>query len=109
MEPPPLRAPATWAAVMPTALLGGAALWVWSQGWEVRLKHPWALLSLPLALVAFFVARPVYRPLGASPGQSTARLYVSQGNALAALPRTMASRLVDLPADGSHRLPARGR
>ncbi|MFO0649797.1 MAG: VWA domain-containing protein [Polyangiales bacterium] len=81
------------------AVLAAAALgWIWSQAWQVQLKWPLALLSLPIAGLAWFGARLLYKPLGASPGESAARLYVSQGAALAASPRTLATRLVQLPA-----------
>ncbi len=86
------------AAAMLTVLATAAAAWVWSEGWQVRLRWPLALLSLPLAGLAWLGARYLYRPLGASPGESSARLFVSQGAALAAAPRTLGARLVQLPA-----------
>ncbi len=70
----------------------------WFQGWQVVLKWPWALLSLPGALAAWAVAALVYRPVGGSPGDSAARLRVSQGATMAVLPRTLATRLIQLPA-----------
>ncbi len=86
------------AAVILAALAAGALGWIWSQAWQVQLKWPLALLSLPIAGIAWLGARLLYKPLGASPGESAARLYVSQGAALAASPRTLATRLVQLPA-----------
>ncbi len=86
------------AAVILAVLAAAALGWIWSQAWQVQLKWPLALLSLPIAGVAWLGARLLYKPLGASPGESAARLYVSQGAALAASPRTLATRLVQLPA-----------
>ncbi len=103
VPPPKVR---RWSAAMATGVLAGAMLsilgvvaagYVWANGWQVQLKWPLALLSLPLALAAWLAARLLFRPLGASPGDSAARLYVSQGAALAAAPRTLAARLVHLP------------
>ncbi len=94
----PVTSTALLASIL-VALLAVAALgWVWAQGWQVQLKWPLALLSLPLAALVWVGARFLYRPLGASPGESAARLYVSQGAALASAPRTLATRLVQLPA-----------
>ncbi len=70
---------------------------IYIRGWEVTLKYPWALVSLPLALAVWGVATVVLRPVEGSPGASTARLMVSQGKAFARMPRTLASRLVNLP------------
>ena len=86
------------AAVILAVLAAAALGWIWSQAWQVQLKWPLALLSLPIAGLAWLGARLLYKPLGASPGESAARLYVSQGAALAASPRTLATRLVQLPA-----------
>lgn len=86
------------AAAILAVLAAGALGWIWSQAWQVQLKWPLALLSLPIAGLAWLGARLLYKPLGASPGESAARLYVSQGAALAASPRTLATRLVQLPA-----------
>ncbi len=86
------------AAVILAVLAAAALGWIWSQAWQVQLKWPLALLSLPIAGIAWLGARLLYKPLGASPGESAARLYVSQGAALAASPRTLATRLVQLPA-----------
>lgn len=74
-----------------------AVWWAWSHAWQVALRWPWALVALPLAGLAWLVARFVYAPVKASPGDSAARLYVSQGAALAAVPRTLGARLVHLP------------
>ncbi len=106
MAAPLRRAPTRWsptarsvamAAVMLLALAVCVGAWIISNGWQLRLRFPWALLSLPLAGVAFFFARLVWKPLGASPGQSSARLMVSQGALLARAPRTLAARLMPLP------------
>ncbi len=93
----PIRATSFLAGLMLTLLAIGAATYVWSNAWQVHLKWPLALLSLPIAFVAWLGARYLYRPLGAPPGDSGARLYVSQGAALAASPPTLAARLVHLP------------
>lgn len=94
----PVVSTAIMAAVMLAGIAFAAFAYVWSQGWQVQLKWPLALLSLPAAGLAWLGARLLYKPLGASPGESAARLYVSQGTALAAAPRTLATRLVQLPA-----------
>jgi Ca-activated chloride channel family protein len=104
-QPPPPRlkrlSPVAATALTAAAILAGLALaaatHVASRGWQLRLKWPLALVSLPLALLAWLGARALYRSLGASPGDSGARLYVSQGAILAATPRTVAARLVHLP------------
>ena len=95
-----------WSPIGTTAFLAGlllallavaAVAYVWANAWQVHLKWPLALVSLPIALLAWLGARYLYRPLGARPGDSGARLYVSQGAALAASPPTLAARLVHLP------------
>ncbi|MBI5516424.1 MAG: VWA domain-containing protein [Deltaproteobacteria bacterium] len=68
------------------------------KGWQVQLHSPWALASLPLGMVVWLVARQVLRPVKAAPAESAARLKVSQGALYAGLPRTLAARLVHLPA-----------
>jgi len=93
----PIGATAFLAGVI-LALLGLAAVaYGWGNAWQVHFKWPLAFVSLPVALLAWLGARYLYRPLGARPGDSGARLYVSQGAALAASPRTLAARLVHLP------------
>jgi Ca-activated chloride channel homolog len=94
----PVASAALMAGAILAVLFSAAAVWIWSQAWQVQLKWPLALLSLPIAGLAWLGARVLYKPLGASPGESAARLYVSQGTALAAVPRTLATRLVQLPA-----------
>ncbi len=86
------------AGVMLAVLGAGAAAYVWFHGWQVQLKWPLALLSLPLTGALWLGARALLKPLGGAPGESSARLFVSQGAALAAAPRTLSSRLVHLPA-----------
>lgn len=107
MQRPPRRRPPSASPLVATLLMAGAILaalaaaavaYVLSEGWQLTLKWPLALLSLPVAGLAWLGARYLYRPLGASPGESAARVYVSQGAALASLPRTAGVRLVQLPA-----------
>jgi Ca-activated chloride channel family protein len=86
-------------AALLLAVLGAVGLsWVALQGWQVQLHAPWALLGMPAALVAYLVSRQVLRPVKGAPAESAARLRVSQGALYASLPRTLAARLVHLPA-----------
>lgn len=75
-----------------------AAIAVFLEGWQIQLKSPWALLSLPLALLIYVCSRLLWRRVDAVPGEALTRLKVSQGAALRAVPRTMSARLVHLPA-----------
>lgn len=45
------------AAVILAVLAAAALGWIWSQAWQVQLKWPLALLSLPIAGIAWVGAR----------------------------------------------------
>lgn len=93
----PIAETVTLSIVLLALVAVGLWVAVWSQGWQVELKWPWALLSIPLAGVAWLVAYFAYKPVKGSPGESTARLMVSQGAALGDVPRTFWMRLAHLP------------
>lgn len=86
------------AALILVVLGGAAAIAVFLEGWQVQLKSPWALLSLPLALAIYVGSRLLWKRVDAVPGEALTRLKVSQGAALRAVPRTVSARLVHLPA-----------
>lgn len=94
---PPVGAVARWSVAVLLPLLAAGAAYVYAQGWDVRLKHPWALLGLAGALAAWAFARLAYRKIESQPGRAAARLKVSQGRVMGALPSTVGSRLVHLP------------
>lgn len=96
--PRPWRTTALWTLGLLVPLAGIAAAVVLSQGWQLRLRNPWALAALPAALLLAVAARWLYRPVSGAPGESLARLKVSQGAVLARMPRTWALRLAPLPA-----------
>lgn len=93
----PLAASALWTIAILAPLALAAAGIIYTRGWQVQLKHPWALLSLAAALAAWAFAHLAYKRLDAQPGQSDARLMVSQGRVLTAMPRTVGARLAHLP------------
>ncbi len=94
----PERRVASMAMTMVGLLLGGAYGWARWQGWELRFRVPWALVALPVALVAWLAARWLWRRADAVPGRDLTRLKVSQGAVLRGVPRTMSARFVHLPA-----------
>lgn len=96
--PRPWRTTALWTLGLLVPLAAVAAAVVFAQGWQLRLRNPWALAALPAALLLAVAARWLYRPVSGAPGESLARLKVSQGALLARMPRTWALRLAPLPA-----------
>lgn len=94
----PVAAVARWSvAVLLPIVLAGAG-YVSARGWDLQLRHPWALLALVGALGAWAFARFAYRKVEAQPGRAAVRLKVSQGRVMGALPTTAGSRFVHLPA-----------
>ncbi|MDO9018046.1 MAG: VWA domain-containing protein [Deltaproteobacteria bacterium] len=90
--------PVAWMAALIVALvLGGLYGYARFQGWDLQLKFPWALLSLPGALLIYVCSRLLWRRAGAVPGEALTRLKVSQGAALRGVPRTLSARLIHLP------------
>lgn len=90
--------PVAWMAALLVALvLGGLYGYARFQGWDLQLKAPWALLSLPGALLVYVCSRLLWRRAGAVPGEALTRLKVSQGAALRGVPRTLSARLIHLP------------
>ncbi|MBL8603766.1 MAG: VWA domain-containing protein [Myxococcales bacterium] len=88
---------ALWSASLGALLAAAGALTVYLLGWQIRLKYPWLLLSLPAALALTLAAQRLLRPLGAAPGEGGARLRVSQVATLAKMPSTWALKLLPLP------------
>jgi Ca-activated chloride channel homolog len=95
------RSPAGPVAAMATALVavvfGALYGYARSEGWDLQFKHPWILLVLPGALLAYGLSRLLWKRAGAVPGEAFTRIKVSQGAALRAVPRTLSARLVHLP------------
>ena len=95
--PSPLRASALWTAGLLALFTLAGFVWITAKGWQVQLKHPWALLALPIALLLWGATRWLYRSVHADPGRAAPRLKVSQGRVMAAMPRTVGTRFVNLP------------
>jgi Ca-activated chloride channel family protein len=95
--PSPLRASALWTAGLLSLFAVAGFAWITLKGWQVQLKHPWALLALPIALLLWGATRWLYRGVHADPGRAAPRLKVSQGRVMASMPRTVGTRFVNLP------------
>ena len=71
--PSPLRAAALWTAGLLSLFAVAGFAWITLKGWQVQLKHPWALLALPIALLLWGATRWLYRSVHADPGRAAPR------------------------------------
>lgn len=81
-----------------TLTVTAALVTVASLGWELRFKTPWAFVLFPITLLAWLAARWLGQSVGAVPGEGLSRLKVSQGSVMSLSPRTVWSRLAQLPS-----------